>query len=1049
VRDGRLPASRTRGNGAPGRTLHHLVRCALGFGPLAVTNAGTIPDRGLFGVHVATEGMPRVGELDEEMVYETRAGEVITLGASSWRVEEITHDRVLVSPAPGASGRMPFWHGDALGRPAELAAAIGRTIREDQSGLPALERYLTAQREATGVIPDDRRLLVEAFRDEIGDWRIVIHSPYGARVHAPWALALRSLLVERLSIEPQVMHADDGIVLRLPDVAFDPREVPESPGEYLIGEVIEALSIDPADIESLVHREVTGSALFASRFRECAARSLLLPRRRPDRRTPLWQQRQRAHHLLEVAADFPDFPIVLETMRECVHDAYDLPALTSLLTSLRDGKVRVEAVTTDRPSPFARSLLFGYVATYLYDGDAPLAERRAQALSVDMELLADLLGTAELRTLLDADALAGVEDDLAHRSDRFRARDMEDAADLLRILGPMDAEGAQASGVDEGWLRELRASGRAIDVRIAGRECVAAIEDAGRLRDGLGVLLPPGIPDAHLQVVADPLGDLLARYARTHGPFTADQIAQAFGIPIGAVLPVLGRMTSAGTLLRGEFRPGGSGEEYCDRDVLRRIRRSSVARLREEIEPVGLSDYARFLLEHSGVLEADNSSGLSVTEVIDRLTAYVMPASSALAILRARVPDADAGDIDALLSSGALTWWGHGRLGTADMTIAWAPAAIAADMRGMLRDCQPASLTELDDNSRAILSVLRAGGSFDADSIHAALVRSGTVISHDHLDSALWDLAALGWITCDSWSAVSARVGSSGARTSHRRTTRRSARPHRPARGRLPRRTRLDAGTGGPRWALAAGIRGADLPDPDSAVSPTGVTSAVIAPPTEASAAEYAGVLLERWAVVSRLVVASEQPIGGFAGQYRVLSTMAEAGACQRVYAVDGAGGAQFAIAGAVDDLRASAARTGDGDYLVSAVDPANPFGVLLPWPDAEGETSARPARRNGALVALRGAQLRAFVDASGSKVATWGVHDQDAAVQLLRQLAGRRQRLIRSRRALLIEVDGIPLVGATGRGGQSAEPGIDWGNAARAAGFAATPRGYRWPSDA
>lgn len=1014
---------------------------------LAVTNAGTIPDRGLFGVHVATEGMPRVGELDEEMVYETRAGEVITLGASSWRVEEITHDRVLVSPAPGASGRMPFWHGDALGRPSELAAAIGRTVREDQSHLPALERYLTAQRDATGVVPDERNLLVEAFRDEIGDWRIVIHSPYGARVHAPWALALRLLLVERLTIEPQVMHADDGIVLRLPDVAFDPREVPESPGEYLIGEVIEALSIDPADIESLVHQEVTGSALFASRFRECAARSLLLPRRRPDRRTPLWQQRQRAHHLLEVASDFPDFPIVLETMRECVHDAYDLPALTSLLTSVRDGRVRFEAVTTDRPSPFARSLLFGYVATYLYEGDAPLAERRAQALSVDMDLLADLLGTAELRTLLDADALADVEDDLAHRSERFRARDMEDAADLLRIVGPMDAAGAQACGIDTSWLSELRENGRAINVRIAGRDSVAAVEDAGRLRDGLGVLLPPGIPDAHLQVVADPLGDLLGRYARTHGPFTADQIAQAFGIPIGAVLPVLARMAAEGVLLRGEFRPGGSGEEYCDREVLRRIRRSSVARLRAEIEPVGLSDYARFLLEHSGVHAAEDPPTLTLTEAIDRLTAYVMPASSVLASIRARIPDADVGDIDALLSSGALTWWGHGRLGTSDMTIAWAPTAIAGDMRGMLRDCHP--LPELDDNARAVLAILRAGGSFDTDSIHAALVRSGSVISHDHLDSVLWDLAALGWLTCDSWSAVAARVGSNGRRPSHRRTTVRSARPHRTARARLPRRTRLDLGNGGPRWSLAAGIRGTDLVDLGSDSNPTDVAAAVIAAPTEGSAAEYAGVLLERWAVVSRLVVAAEQPIGGFAGQYRVLSTMAEAGACQRVYAVDGAGGAQFAMGGAVDDLRASAARTSDRDYLMSAVDPANPFGTLLPWPGVEGESTVRPARRNGAMVSLHGAQLRAFVEASGTKAATWGVHDEDAAVELLRQLAAGRVRLTRNKRALLIEVDGISLIGGSAHGAQSAQQGIDWGQAARAAGFLATPRGYRWPSDA
>lgn len=1010
---------------------------------LAVTNAGTIPDRGLFGVHVATEGMPRVGELDEEMVYETRAGEVITLGASSWRVEEITHDRVLVTPAPGASGRMPFWHGDALGRPAELAPAIGHVVRGNDVQLPALATYLDAQRHATGVIPDDRTMLIEAFRDELGDWRVVVHSPYGARVHAPWALALRTILAQRLAIEPQVMHADDGIVLRLPDFEIDESHEGISAAEFLTGEVIEALSIEPEDIEHLVHREVTGSALFASRFRECAARSLLLPRRRPDRRTPLWQQRRRAQHLLEVAADFPDFPIVLETMRECVQEAYDLPALTSLLTDVRNGNVQMLATLTSTPSPFARSLLFGYVATYLYEGDAPLAERRAQALSIDMELLADLLGTAELRTLLDADALAEVEDDLAHRSERTRARDIEDAADLLRILGPLDATRASECGIAAQWLEELIAQGRAITVRVAGRACTAAIEDAGRLRDGLGTVLPPGIPDAHLVAVVDPMGDLLARFARTHGPFTAEEVAADLGLPIGVLTQMLHGMVTSGALLRGEFRPGGSGQEYCERDVLRRIRRSSVAKLREEIEPVDMTDYSRFVLQWNGVQTIDaraNAAPAGIDETaaaLDRLSALVVPASSVLALLRARVPAVGLGDIDTLLASGALTWWGHGSLGSRDMTIAWAPRAIAAEVRSMLKGSEPTPRTELAPTALAIVEALSGGGAFDSDAIHASLVRVGTVVSLETVESTLWELAAGGWVTSDSWTALHERV--SGRR---RATAQRPAARSR-ARSRSPRRTRMVVRSGGPRWSLAAGAASAVGHSTANSTANSTAANGI----TESAALEYAGILLERWAVASRVSVAAEQPVGGFAGQYRVLSALAEAGSCQRVYAVDGAGGAQFAVNGAVDALREVSSDLQQGRFLLSAIDPAQPFGTLLSWPDtktSEKSNAPRPARRAGALVLLDGAALRAYVEPSGSSLATWAVESDDAASALLSDIARAREPMTNRPRALLTAIDGISLLDGAAI---SSDGAVRWNVAITAAGFTPTPRGWRWPT--
>ena len=1012
---------------------------------LAVTNAGTIPDRGLFGVHVATEGFPRVGELDEEMVYESRVGEVITLGASTWRIEEITHDRVLVSPAPGAIGRMPFWHGDAAGRPAQLASAIGASIRGSHADAPALDSYLADQRASTGLLPDDRTVVIEAFRDEIGDWRVVVHSPYGARVHAPWALAMARNLHDSLGIDAQVMHADDGIVVRLPDYVPDVPHADGEPsrgmvdeGQHVVQEMIDALSIEPDDIEHIVHAEVTGSALFASRFRECAGRSLLLPRRRPDRRTPLWQQRQRASHLLQVAADFPDFPIVLETMRECLNDVYDVPALRSLLERIQSGDVRVETVMTDHPSPFARSLLFGYVATFLYEGDAPLAERRAQALSVDTELLADLLGTSELRSLLDPDALAEVEADLSFRSDHTRARSLEDAADLLRMAGPLDPTQATTMGIDDAWLIDLVAAGRAIEVTVAGMRRIAAIEDAGRLRDALGVVLPPGIPDAHLAPVDDPLTDVVARFARTHGPFDVVEVADHWGIPVAAIQATVERMVAARALLRGEFRPGARGIELCDPDVLRRIRRRSVAKLRQEIEPVDISRYAAFLPRWHGIRDAESSesSESGLVDVMDRLSGLVLPASAVLGILRSRIPGIELSDLDALLSAGDLTWWSMGEFGTKDARIAWAPTSVAAGIRTMLRGSQPAledgqreqrgqreqpeqpdqldSPDGLDPASRAIINVLSGGGAFLPDALHAALVSAGTVISTDTMERRLWDLARAGWITCDSWSYVHAQAN--GRRLSPRKSVGRSGSRRRA----LPRRTRLSTAMSGrstgPRWSLAAGIAR---------------PSATIA--TEQVAAEYAGLLLERWGIVTRMAVSAEDPRGGFAGQYPVLSALADAGICQRIYAIEGAGGAQFALPGTVDDIRDTREPSDPQRLVLSAVDPANPFGNVLAWP----EGSNRASRRTGALVVIAGSELLAWLDPSGTKLETWGVTDTEAATELLRTLSGQRERLTDRPRAILTSVDGASLIDAPAT--------ALWNEAAREAGLAPVPRGWRW----
>ncbi len=546
----------------------------------------------------------RVGELDEEMVYESRVGDVFVLGASSWRIEDITADQVLVSPAPGQPGRLPFWHGDAPGRPAELGEAIGRYCRElsavspqeattrlraaglDELAAANLISYLTAQREATGYLPDDRTLVLERFRDELGDWRLVLHSPYGARVHAPWALAIAARLRDRYgAMDVQALHTDDGIVIRVPDTDDPP------PAGIAI--------FDPDEVDRLVTTELGASALFASRFRECAARALLLPRRQPGRRTPLWQQRQRAAQLLAVASQYATFPIVLETVRECLQDVFDVPALTGLMRDLGGRRVRLVEVETQAPSPFGRSLLFRYIGAFMYEGDAPLAERRAQALALDSSLLAELLGQADLRELLDPLVVAGTERDLQRLSPDRACRDEEGVADLLAALGPLSAlevaDRCTEPGAAPSWLAELAAQRRVIEVRVAGQSRWAAVEDAGRLRDALGVALPPGVPAAFTEPLPDPLSDLVARYARTHGPFAAAAVAERYGLGVAVVTGALHRLTAAGRFAEGEFLAGGRGQEWCDSEVLRLLRRRCLARLRSEAEPVPAQALARFL----------------------------------------------------------------------------------------------------------------------------------------------------------------------------------------------------------------------------------------------------------------------------------------------------------------------------------------------------------------------------------------------------------------------------------------------------------------------
>jgi ATP-dependent Lhr-like helicase len=927
---------------------------------LAVTSGGTIPDRGLFGVYLVGERQTRVGELDEEMVYESRVGEVFTLGASCWRIEDITHDRVLVSPAPGQPGKLPFWHGDTLGRPVELGRALGAFLREltaleadarldrlagaglDANAAGNLVSYLDEQVAATGVLPDDRTIVVERFRDELGDWRVCVHTPFGAQVHAPWAQAIEARVRERLGLEVQTMYTDDGVVVRLPEAD----EAPPS----------SSILFEPDEIEDLVVAEVGGSALFASRFRECAARALLLPRRRPGQRTPLWQQRQRSAGLLQVASRYGTFPVVLETMRECLQDVFDLPGLAELMAAVARREVRVVEVDTPFPSPFASSLQFGYVAAFMYEGDAPLAERRAQALSLDRSVLAELLGREELRDLIDQAALAELELELQLLTPERKARGPDGLHDALRLLGDLSVAEAAARSADPAatpaWLAELEGTRRALRLRIGGADRWVAIEDVARFRDALGAAPPPGVPTDFLRPVADPVGDLVARWARSHGPFTAAEPATRLGLGVAVVSETLARLAATGRVVEGEFRPGRSGREWLDAEVLRRLRRRSLAALRREVEAVPQEALGRFLAAWQGIGPAGpRSANLdALYRVVEQLQGAAVPASALeRQVLAARLPGYDPGLLDQLCASGEVVWAGAGALGSDD---GWVSLYTAEQAPLLLPEPLPLEPSPL---AAVVSDALGARGALFFRQLSDAVGSTNDA----ELLLAVWELVWAGLATNDTLAPLRALVRG-GARPAGRAPARRGRRG--PA---FPSRLGPPAGAG--RWSLV----------PERAADPTRRMHAV------------AEQLLERHGLVTRGAVVAERVPGGFAGAYAVLKAMEEAGRCRRGYFVDGLGGAQFAGAGAVDRLRAQAGSGREPQTVVlAAADPANPYGAALAWPDRpipaappglgdpgagrDGRPGHRPGRKAGALVALVDGELVLYVEKGGRSLLTF-----------------------------------------------------------------------------
>ena len=949
------------------------IRARKGALQLAVTNAGTIPDRGLFGVHLP-DGR-RVGELDEEMVYEARAGQTFMLGASTWRIEEITRDRVIVTPAPGAPGALPFWRGDGVGRPVELGRAIGEFSREavdrepeeltkeydlDERAASNLVSYLREQREATRVLPSDKTIVIERFRDEIGDWRLCVLSPFGGRVHAAWGLALSARIRDTFGLESDAIWSDDGIIVHLPD-ADDP------PGADLV-------LVEPDELEELVVKELSASALYGARFRENAARALLLPRAYPGKRTPLWQQRLKAQSLLEVAKRYGQFPIVLETYRECLRDVLDLPGLEELLRGLHTRELSLVEVETQRASPFASSLLFDYVATYMYEGDTPNAERRAAALSLDRDLLRELLGQEELRDLIDPGALAEVEADLQRRSERTRAANADGLHDVLRAVGDLTTGEAQDRALPavsaQRMLADLEKERRAVSMRIGGEERWIAAEDAGLYRDAFGAVPPGGLPEAFLDEDPEPLNRILRRYARTHGPFTSREPAERFAID---AQPALRELEQAGDLVRGELRPGGVEREWCDPGVLRRLRRASLASLRKEVEPAEQKALARFLPAWQGVdASPPGSAG------VDRLREVLVPLQGvALApevwerdVLPRRAGAYSPAWIDQLCASGELVWVGAGPLGRRSGKVAlmfredarWiGPPPVKADA--------PA-----EPLHEAIRDRLGRGASFWADLL-ADIEDTDPV----ELQEALWDLVWAGEVTNDAFAPLRA------PRLSLARDQREQGR-------RFARRRRPGAPHVQGRWSLTDRLF-ADAPSHGPRVR------------------ALAELLLERYGIVTRETVLAEGIPGGFAGLYGELANLETLGTARRGYFVEGLGGAQFALPAAIERLRGLRSDEPAGALVLATTDPANPFGATLPWPKREDESGRRPSRVPGAYVVTLDSEPVLYVERGGKGLLALR-EPGDWLREALEALAEhvRRGRL---KRLALERFDGEPVVGS------------------------------------
>jgi ATP-dependent Lhr-like helicase len=1020
--------------------IRNMVTARDGAARLAILNAGTIPDRGLYGVFLAhTEGKSiRVGELDEEMVFESHPNETFILGASTWRIEDITHDRVLVVPAPGEPGKMPFWKGDGPGRPLEFGRRIGALVRElrglpkpaaltrlvtehdlDPNAAENLLQFLADQEAATGQLPDDRTIVIERVRDELGDWRVCVLTPFGSRIHIPWAMAVSARIRASGGPEVETLWGDDGFVLRFPDT-----DEPPDPDWFLI---------ESAEAMRLVLRQLGSTALFAGRFREAAGRALLLPRRRADQRSPLWQLRKRSYDLLSVASRYPSFPLLLEAYRECLRDFFDMPALLETLRAIEQRQLRVHVVETRKPSPFASSLLFSYVANFLYDGDAPLAERRAQALTIDQDQLRELLGEADLRELLDPDAIAEIEENAQCLTENYRARSADGIHDLCLRLGDLSAAELARRVTDPSVLDSVPRLIRArhlLELRIAGERRFVAAEDATRYRDALGIPLPPGLPCALLEPVAHPVLELVRRYARTHGPFTLHEPADRFALDPDVVENALRFLAAEGRILEGGFRPTGLHREWCDAEILRQIRRKSLAKLRREVEPVEQHTLARFLTHWQGLLapRRTNSAHLdALLDAIENLQGAPIPASLLeSSILSARVSGYDPAGLDTLIAAGEIAWTGVEPIGERDGRV----ALFLADKLPLLAQqrAQAEPLTEREDK---LLSVLESAGASFFDSLHQA---AGGGYPGETID-ALWSLVWRGLVTNDSLHALRAYT----LRPENARTPRR---PHQSGAVFRSRRTIPPNAQG--RWSLlpiraTAPRASTTMGAPEPAVSlPKGLASEIWErkspsqpvrenPPSQTESAHALALqLLSRYGILTRESVAAENVPGGFSAVYDVLKALEESGRIRRGYFVAGLGATQFALPAAVDllrQLRAEPPAEKPEFVQLAAPDPANPYGSVLRWPDlpiADEDSESAPrilTRAAYAEVVLRNGQLVAWLRRGNPNLLVFLPADEpersQVAAGLAHFLCDRGQQRMHSSRhqgVLITTINGQPV---------------------------------------
>ena len=961
---------------------------------LAILNGGTIPDRGLYGVFLkdsssedgevakgSSKGKPsrRVGELDEEMVFELREGEIFLLGASSWRAEEITRDKVIVTPAPGIPGKMPFWHGDRAGRTLSFGNRIGQLTRRiaemdpraamamlmkenhlDLRAADDLVAYVTEEYKLAGAVPTDRTIVVERVPDELGDLRICILTPFGAKIHAPWAMATLKRLREERAGDIEAVWSDDGIVFRVPGGEAPPP--------------VDLLFPSSEEVEDIVTRELAGSSLFAARFREAAARALLLPRQSIGKRTPLWAQRKRSADLLAVASQFPAFPIILETYRECLREAFDLPGLVEVLRAVETRKTKVTTVDTTVASPFASSLLFAFVGNFIYDEDAPAAERRAQALTIDHAQLRELLGETELRKLLDLEVVL----DHARQLQRLdRPLKHADAVhDLLLWLGDLSPAELTARGADPAWLDELVRAKRVVRVRIAGEPRLVAIEDAARYRDALGVVLERGLPDALLGITEDALTSLVARYARTHGPFVAQVIAARWGIGVSGIDASLQKLVARGKLTRGTFLPREmaiveGADEYCDAEVLRALKQRTLARLRKAIEPVSSVAFSRFLLDWQGISQAPSRARPLdlLTKALGQLEGCPIPASVLEhEVLPARVPGFLPHHLDQLLATGEIVWAGVSPIGTYDGRIALyltEREALLATPRIVEPPGDPlhVKIRELFERRGAVFfaEIARTVGGYPNDALEA-----------------LWDLVWSGEVTNDSLEPIRSLAREGGRNQDKRR-------------GRAPRTRGALPGSEG-RWSLR--------------------TARWERQPTSTEKATATGrALLERYGVVLREAAGAEGLLGGFGYVYDVYRAMEEQGRVRRGYFVADRGATQFALPGAEERLRAPAKDEETTPVVLAATDPANPWGALLPWPASAGRS---PQRAPGARVILDDGRLLGWIARGGHHVTTFAtaaIREDAEALKQARLLARSLGALaLRENRSfLLATVDGDP----------------------------------------